>query len=537
MTFPLKRGAVEKAGQLLAESEADIEKFGLIFLYPGFVEARAVYYISCAQYVQADQAADHLSDFSILEGNDFYLGIAHRIKAMNHLCQAQYGRAGKEAGLAVQELGRSRRGDIHLYLARQIYGFVLYHTGEQDRAIEELAEALAYFRQIGSDLSFCETALILGLAHYTSTGTFDAASGAACLAAGFQKAAKNQYRYFPLVDAPSLALAMVHSVRSVAGPAGLSAFFSGLMDERLGRAVHKSVCDCLDQATKKERAGLAEQLRWLYKLARPRIRINTLGAFSVLVNGRRLDKSAFGGAKPILLLKAVVLNNARDIPKEILIDALWPDASASAGDKNFKINLHRLRKALEPSPVKEFGHAYLRLKAGRISLDPDLIRIDADLFAELAAQGRAHEDSDRLESALDCYTRAAAVYQGDYFCEEPYQEWIGQRREAYRRTCIEILSNKARIHEELSQWQAAVDAWQDILVRDPAHEAAFQNLMILYADAGRKTDALQIFSGAGRRSNRNWMQNQTPDHRDIREDQRPLILDLICLADKSVLTS
>ncbi|PID74250.1 MAG: protein MalT, partial [Desulfobacterales bacterium] len=39
--FALKRGDLDLAGQLLESAEADIEKFGLIFLYPGFVEAKA----------------------------------------------------------------------------------------------------------------------------------------------------------------------------------------------------------------------------------------------------------------------------------------------------------------------------------------------------------------------------------------------------------------------------------------------------------------------------------------------------------------
>jgi LuxR family maltose regulon positive regulatory protein len=187
------------------------------------------------------------------------------------------------------------------------------------------------------------------------------------------------------------------------------------------------------------------------------------------------------------------MNGSRDIPKEILIDALWPDASASAGEKNFKINLHRLRKGLEPSPVKEFGYAYVLQKSGLVSLDLELICLDIDVFMALGAEAARLESGNKPDEALACYIRAALVYKGDYFVEEPYLEWLGPRRELFRSKYIEILEKKGMLHEALHQWQEAVDTWRAILGTDPFVEAAYRNLMILYADAGRKNEALHVF--------------------------------------------
>nr|NJM00888.1 hypothetical protein [Desulfobacula sp.] len=81
--FALKSGRFDDAGDLLMKSEQDIEKFGLIFLYPSLVEAGALYRVYTGRYEEASRMADHLNDFSILEGNDFYKGIAHRVKALS----------------------------------------------------------------------------------------------------------------------------------------------------------------------------------------------------------------------------------------------------------------------------------------------------------------------------------------------------------------------------------------------------------------------------------------------------------------------
>jgi DNA-binding SARP family transcriptional activator len=49
------------------------------------------------------------------------------------------------------------------------------------------------------------------------------------------------------------------------------------------------------------------------------------------------------------------------------------------------------------------------------------------------------------------------------------------------------------LHEELDQIEKAVESWLLLLEADPYFEAAYQNLMILYADSGQKNRALDVF--------------------------------------------
>jgi DNA-binding SARP family transcriptional activator len=500
--FALKKGEVDLAGTLLEKSEADIEKFGLIFLYPGFVEARAIYFVSTRQFTQALQTADHLSDFSILEGNDFYLGISHRIKAMSFLREKKYDLAKLSALEAVNELGSSKRGDIHYFLARQILGFSYFYTGDFKKARQELEAVLAYFNSIASDLYFCETSFILGLNHLVDPDNDGDKKANTYLISGLQKAMENNYYYFPLLGSSTLARVLVQTnligegmthFSSEGGTPGMSAYLWQLVSRGLAFHVIEEIIQVLGLVPPKKRAHRAEQLKSLYKLSLPKIRINTMGEFSVRVNGTPLDKSVFGGDKPISLLKAIVMNGSRDIPKEILIDALWPDASANAGEKNFKINLHRLRKGLEASPVKEFGYAYINQKSGLVSLDSELICLDSDEFMAVGAEAIRLESENKPDQALLCYSKAAGLYKGDYFVENPYLEWLAPRRELFRSKYVEILEKKALLHEDMDQWQEAVDTWRCILATDSFFESAYRNLMILYADAGRKNEAIHVF--------------------------------------------
>lgn len=486
--FALKKGDTGLAGRLLSDTEADIEKFGLIFLYPGFVEAKAIYYAVTGQFDQAVQTADHLSDFSILEGNEFYLGISHRIKAMANLFQGWYEQALGEAELAVNELGRLMRGDIHLNLARQILGISQFHLGQWAEARKNLESVQAYFKGIGSDLSYCETAFVLGLLAPELGVSHDP-----YFRSGFEKAIENQYPNFPLLDNRTLGRAFVSALSSSAPSRELLSYFKAIKGESLSSVVRETLSTALGRCGKKQRAPLAEQLASLYKAAQPGLFIQTLGSFRVSIGGREIDPSRFGGVKPLLLLKALVLKGGQDIPKEILIDTLWPGAAASAGEKNFKINLHRLRKALEPTPIKDFGYLYISQKSGRVSLDPELVRTDTQVFMEWYTIGLKSDAQGKTSNALDAFSNAAAHYKGAYFGDDLYLEWVGHHREFYRHKCLEILGKKAGLHRDLDQWQEAVDTWQAALSLDSCHEAAFQNLMILYGEAGLKGDLLRLF--------------------------------------------
>ncbi len=485
----LKNGRFEDAGHLLIQSEQDIETFGLIFLYPGFIEAGALYRVYTGQYDDALRMADHLSDFSILEGNDFYKGISHRIKALSFLKQGRCPDAAREIHRALDALDQTRKGDIHHYLTRQLAGIIALEQGAPVQAEAFLGPCLIYFERIASDLSFVETCMALGLSawmrkDFEKTGDY--------LEQGFRKASQEGYSFFPLISEPLFVRAFVVWT-AFNGPIRPDTYLSCLTlrcdaDRILGEMDRVPVL-----VKPGDKARIIENLRPLYKHLLPGIRIETLGRFTILCGHKVLDSRNFEGIRPLLLLKSIVRHGSRDIPKEILIDDLWPQADPAAGEKNFKINLHRLRKAIEPHAKKEFGYSYVVQKAGLISFDSELVRLDVDEFLALSLQGAEHERVNRFEAALECYEKAAALYKGDYFSEEPYLEWISRKRDLLKGKYIEVLEKKARLHEELDQIQKAVETWQLVLDIEPYFEAAYQNLMILYADSGRKNRAMEVF--------------------------------------------
>ena len=65
---------------------------------------------------------------------------------------------------------------------------------------------------------------------------------------------------------------------------------------------------------------------------------------------------------PKLMLKALIALGASGVPKDLLIDDLWPQASPDSVESQFKVALHRLRYALEPLMDKSRGSSLRDLK-------------------------------------------------------------------------------------------------------------------------------------------------------------------------------
>jgi LuxR family transcriptional regulator, maltose regulon positive regulatory protein len=488
--FALQIREFEEARQLLELSETDIDTFGLIFLYPGFVEVKALYFVYTGQFEDARSLADHLNDFAVLEGNDFYTGLSHRINALSFFHEHRYERAKTFIHLALKEFDPQKKGRIQHFLTRHLAGMIHFETNDLDQAETDFMDVLGFFEPTAFDLVSAEACLGLGLTRWRRDQKTAALS---MIEKGLEKAMAGRHLFFPTAGPMMIASCLVIHAAS-GGKISDAAYQKSLMTAFPARIIQTAMADLLAGLHPRDKAAAVRRLRPVYKALLPLLRINTLGYFELYLGPDLLDKNRFGGQKPLMLLKSLVLRGLQDISKEILVNDLWPDAASKAGEKSFKTNLHRVRKALEPAPHAVFGYSYILQKAGLISLDPDLVRLDTDLFSAYAQTAGRHETDTHYEQALAYYDRALSLYRGDFFADDLYLEQVAQKREYFRMKYLELLPKKARLLEELDQVEAAVEVWHRLLEQDPYSERACRNLMILYTDTGRRQAAVDLFN-------------------------------------------
>ncbi|MGA2404546.1 MAG: cyclic nucleotide-binding domain-containing protein, partial [Syntrophobacteraceae bacterium] len=177
------------------------------------------------------------------------------------------------------------------------------------------------------------------------------------------------------------------------------------------------------------------------------IRIRTFGNFEVFRGETRIPDQDWKARPPKLMLKALIVRGGSGVPKDLLIDDLWPQASPDSVEAQFKVTLHRLRHALEPSMDKSSGSSYVVLKDNLVSLRKDLCRTDLDEFLSLQKQGKKAEQAGDDTRAILCYRSAIDVYSGDFLAEDIYETWAELKRYQLRTMYIDLLYRTAALYE------------------------------------------------------------------------------------------
>jgi DNA-binding SARP family transcriptional activator len=192
-------------------------------------------------------------------------------------------------------------------------------------------------------------------------------------------------------------------------------------------------------------------------------------------------------------LAAILSRKGEKIPKETLIEDLWPDEKPGSGEQNFKTTLQRLRRTLEADINPKFGSSYIHLHNNQIFLDEMLCRVDLKRFIVLSREGREREKEGKTSEALDCFSQAIGLYQGDFIPEERYALWVERRREELRNIYWDLLFRSACLQEQAGSFKKAVACLKQAIEADPLQEEAYRRLMSIYSGKKIYNEAFRVF--------------------------------------------
>lgn len=273
----------------------------------------------------------------------------------------------------------------------------------------------------------------------------------------------------------------------------LSAFEDGFIRTRRGGTPRETEADSREPAGSAEPRGAEAPGGAAQRHGVPLLRIKTLGGFRVCCGEATVTESEWRGRQPKVLLKAIIARGSQGIPKDVLIEDLWPESDQDSAERNFKVLLHRLRKALRPATSEGTGSPYITLKSHLVSLDDNLCQVDVNTFLSLSARARRRADRGDPGGALLLYRQAAELYGGDFLPEDLYEPWADAKREELRRRFCDLLYETAELHEERGSSKNAIDCYKRVILTDPVSEKAYQRLMLTYSNLGRRGEALKVY--------------------------------------------
>jgi DNA-binding SARP family transcriptional activator len=212
--------------------------------------------------------------------------------------------------------------------------------------------------------------------------------------------------------------------------------------------------------------------------------VRCLGALEVHVRGAAIDSWRSGKARAVF--EYLVTHRGRPIPRDRLIQALWPDPDALASGTSLKVAVHALRQIFSgtrgegqpPSVTVVAQESSYQIVAPGLWLDVEEFERCCALGTRLEANAQAHE-------ALVMYERAAELYRGD-FLPDSWDEWAIFRREGLKDQYLFILARLADARLRSGDFHACIRLCRLLLEQDCCREDTFRMLMLCHAQLGQR---------------------------------------------------
>jgi len=216
-----------------------------------------------------------------------------------------------------------------------------------------------------------------------------------------------------------------------------------------------------------------------------RLEFQTLGRFAVRHGETDLTPELNRRRSCRRLLLFLLAHRHRAVPREQIIEALWPQVSPTSGTNRFHVALSWLRRILEPGLTSGSESRGILREVDRYRLASQVCQVDADEFVRLTSpilQGRrVRRLSPHHERAL---VHATALYAGDFLEDYPYEEFLDDERARLRemqRLALMCLGDHYRLQRRASR---ALQHYQTALTLDPCCESVHRRVIFTYTLTG-----------------------------------------------------
>ncbi len=223
--------------------------------------------------------------------------------------------------------------------------------------------------------------------------------------------------------------------------------------------------------------------------ASPALAVGCLGRLRLSADGAELPWRPVRRGRAVF--QYLVAHRRRSVARDELAEVFWPGSTPGAARNCLNTSLSILRSGLRDvlgdlPVVVHRDSAYC--------LDPGLdVTVDAEEFESTAAEAARRRRAGDVEGAARACRDAAALYAGDLFEDDPYEEWMTVQRRYLRETYLTLLGDLADCESALGDPSAAIAVCRQALLAEPEREDVHRRLMHAYARVGQRAQALRQF--------------------------------------------
>lgn len=213
--------------------------------------------------------------------------------------------------------------------------------------------------------------------------------------------------------------------------------------------------------------------------------VRTLGPFAVWRGDQVVAARDWQREKARWIFQFLLTHRGQWFFREQIIDQLWPQLAANAAERDFKVALSALNRALEPNRPQGANPFFVIRKTQGVvyGLNPAArLVVDLDDFERLAAAA----DVDSMRKAL-------SLYEEDYLFECLYEDWPSANRLQLQQLYLNTAERLARELHASGELAEALAVCGSILTLDNCREAAYRLQMRIYAVQGNRQQVHSVY--------------------------------------------
>lgn len=214
--------------------------------------------------------------------------------------------------------------------------------------------------------------------------------------------------------------------------------------------------------------------------SRRRIEVRCLGTFQVLRVG---GETVRWTQRPRDLFTMLLSAPAGTVPRDEIVESLWPNADPVAGQHSLRATVAAARGLLGEAHWLVFDGPSVTLALPAGSRD--------DVIFEQAAQRALAADD------FELMRQAVGLYGGMYLPEDRYNDWTVYRRYQLTELRRELVHRAVEVAIESGSPRDALTWIRPVVLDDLCDESSARLLMTLYLQLDRRVDAIRLYWDVG----------------------------------------
>jgi DNA-binding SARP family transcriptional activator len=243
------------------------------------------------------------------------------------------------------------------------------------------------------------------------------------------------------------------------------------------------------------------------------LRVQTLGGFRAWREDVEIAPATWGREKALHLFQFLVTKRGRFLHREQIVDQMWPELRWETGNRDFRVALNAVYRALEPAREPRAESRFVQRNGLAYGLDMDVMWVDADAFESLVQSGNSALP-DEVEAAIEHYQAAVGLYAGDYLPERRYEDWASTEQERLQVLALGTMTTLAGLLVGQSPLES-VRLAQRVLAVDPVWEDAYRVQMRAYQAQGNRPLALRTYQRCVRMLGQEFGVEPLPETREL----------------------